>query len=590
MKNILTEIPWRRLIKTGRPFWKSKEKFNAYLHLFSIFALMGTNIGLDITNNYLQGKVAKSIQQWNMPNITFYLGMSLLLVLVTDPVQVYISWFRTRLALIWRNWYSRSLFAQWYEVTAKPYFWITVKRKDVANSDQRMTQDPDSYANSTIGLLTAFAEAGTRIVSWALVLLTLSYMLTVTAVFCALVSSFVVIIIGKALVALTNQLMDTEAELRVSAGRAREGAEAIAFGRGEAVAQAQAETRVGRVIDTLMQIMNVNRNIQLFTTGWNLLMPLIPPAIMVYMSPGPVDYELIVRAGGAFTAFYNASNIFANQFGGLASYFAIINRLGVFGEAIEWAGKDPEPGKHLEVKLGKDIAFNDATILTADGTKVLLSKLNLRLEAGDSILVSFKGTEAPGKTSFLKTIAGIMNNGTGGWMERPPADQIMFLTPNPDVPTGSLREALSYPMVELISDDARLTQILNTVNLANLTARFGGFDTVQNWKELLSQTEVQRLVLARILLKKPKYVIIDEHDLDEQTERLLYTTLVAMGAIIISTGSVATVVQVEGKDVEIPSTLLRYTNKVLEIEVNGTWKLVPASSYPQPSPLPAKLT
>ncbi|MFX5933695.1 hypothetical protein ABTE76_19005, partial [Acinetobacter baumannii] len=76
------------------------------------------------------------------------------------------------------------------------------------------------------------------------------------------------------------------------------------------MAEQQAVTRVGRVIDTLLSIMKVNRNIQLFRTGWDLLMPLVPPAVLVYMSPGPIDYELIVRAGGAFIAFYNASNIF----------------------------------------------------------------------------------------------------------------------------------------------------------------------------------------------------------------------------------------------------------------------------------------
>ncbi len=587
--SILTELPWRRLIKIGRPFWVSNQKGTAYLHVFGIFALMGTNIGLDIVSNYVQGKVAKSIQHWDMPNITFYLGMSLLLVLVTDPVQVFMSLLRTRLALIWRRWYSSSLFAQWYNVAAKPYFWITTRRKDVANPDQRMTQDPDSFANSTIGLLTAFVEAATRIGSWALVLLSLSYVLTATAIICALVSSVVVIFIGKALVWLTNQLMDTEAELRVTAGRARENAEAIAFGRGEAVAEADAVTKVRSVVDTLMQIMNVNRNIQLFTTGWNLLMPLVPPAIMVYMSPGPVDYELIVRATGAFTAFYNASNVFANQFGGLASYFAIINRLGVFGEAIEWAGKDPEPGKHLEVKIGDEIAFNNATILTADGTKPLLANLTLKLATGDSLLVSFKGTEAPGKTSFLRTIAGTMNNGTGGWMERPQAEEIMFVTNSTDMPAGTLRKELSYPLVDPIQDDARLGQILNAVNLTSLLTRFGGLDTVQNWKEVLSKTEIERLALARILLKKPKYVIIDESDLDEDIERLLYTTLIGVGAIVISTGHVSTTVKMGSKDVEIPSTVLRYVNKVLEVELDGTWRLVPAATFPQPEPFSPKM-
>jgi putative ATP-binding cassette transporter len=567
MKNILQDLPWRRLWKVGRPFWVSDQKVSAYINLFIVLGLMCANIFLQVIFNYLQGKLARSIQMWDLKAVTFFLLMSAVLIAVQSPCQVYLGMLRTQLALRWRKWLSISLVGKWYDVISKPYYWITTRRKDVANPDQRMTQDPDSFANSTIGLLTAFIEAGVQIVTWAGVLISLSYVLTASAVFCAVVSSAVVMFIGKALIKLTNQQMDTEAELRVSAGRAREGAEAIALGSGENVSRAQTVTRVERVIDTLLSIMRVNRNIQLFTTTWNLFMPLVPPAVMVYMSPGPIDYEYVVRAAGAFTAFYNAANVFANQFGGLASYFAIVNRLGVFTEAIDWAGEEPQPGKHIDIQLGEDIVLDNVTILTTDDSKVLLSNVTFTVGEGESLLVLSSLPEALGKSSLIKTIAGLQNAGSGK-MIRPNSNDVMFLTPNPDMPSGTLRQALSYPKVEENENDAQLNQTLNMVNLGQLAARLGGLDTVQNWRETISKTEQQRLVLGHIVQNKPRYVIIDETGLDEENERLLYTVLAAMGSRVISVGN--------------PATLLRFATKVLEILPSGECKLYPANEYKPP--------
>ena len=298
MTQLMQDIPWRRLINVGRPFWVSTKMRTAYLHLFAVLMLMAMNIALQVINNFVQGKVARSIQHWDTSDIKFYLLLSLLLVVLQDPVMVFTSRMRSQLILIWREWLSTSLFHRWYDVTTKPYFWIITRRKDVANPDQRMTQDPDSFTTSTITLLTSYLEASAQIVSWAGVLLSLSYEVTWAAIGCALVSTAMVIMIGNKLVGLTNQQMDAEADLRITAGRAREGAEAIAFGKGEEVAESQAVSKLRKTIGVYYQMIIVNMNIQLFTTGWNLIMPLVPTAILVYMAPGPVDYEYIVRATG----------------------------------------------------------------------------------------------------------------------------------------------------------------------------------------------------------------------------------------------------------------------------------------------------
>jgi len=47
------------------------------------------------------------------------------------------------------------------------------------------------------------------------------------------------------------------------------------------------------------------------------------------------------------------------------------------------------------------------------------------------------------------------------------------------------------------------------VNLQDLNERFGGFDAEQDWADVLSLGEQQRLTFARLLLSKPNYAILD---------------------------------------------------------------------------------
>ena len=51
---------------------------------------------------------------------------------------------------------------------------------------------------------------------------------------------------------------------------------------------------------------------------------------------------------------------------------------------------------------------------------------------------------------------------------------------------GSLRQQLLYPYTNTDFDDQQLTDILKAVNLPNLPERFNGFDTIEEWSDVLS--------------------------------------------------------------------------------------------------------
>ena len=127
---------------------------------------------------------------------------------------------------------------------------------------------------------------------------------------------------------------------------------------------------------------------------------------------------------------------------------------------------------------------------------------------------------------------------------------------------GSLRHQLFYPNpVDNIKDE-QMQNILNIVNLEDVTNRINSFDEVINWTQILSPGEQQRLAFARLWLIKPKYVILDEATsaLDETNEAFLYEQLTSLSVTFISVGH--------------RSTLFKYHNQVLELCGEKRWRLV----------------
>lgn len=58
--------------------------------------------------------------------------------------------------------------------------------------------------------------------------------------------------------------------------------------------------------------------------------------------------------------------------------------------------------------------------------------------------------------------------------------------------------------------DFELSVILERVELSYLLERFDTFDSVQDWHDVLSGGEKQRVAIARLIYHRPLYAILDE--------------------------------------------------------------------------------
>ena len=137
-----------------------------------------------------------------------------------------------------------------------------------------------------------------------------------------------------------------------------------------------------------------------------------------------------------------------------------------------------------------------------------------------------QGPSGSGKSTLFRAFAGIWPFAHGA-VERPASfeAEAMFIPQRPYFPQGKLRDALAYPSPASNYSDQALRDALTEAQLPQLATRLDDEDA---WGQKLSGGEQQRLAIARVLLKKPRWVFADEATsaLDEATERTVYDKLV----------------------------------------------------------------
>lgn len=93
---------------------------------------------------------------------------------------------------------------------------------------------------------------------------------------------------------------------------------------------------------------------------------------------------------------------------------------------------------------------------------------------------------------------------------------------------GTLRDQIIYPHKESAPgvSDSDLAGLLDQVKLSYLVTREGGLDSYNDWNEMLSGGEKQRIAMARLFYHKPEFAILDEctSAISLDVEHILYTT------------------------------------------------------------------
>lgn len=123
-------------------------------------------------------------------------------------------------------------------------------------------------------------------------------------------------------------------------------------------------------------------------------------------------------------------------------------------------------------------------------------------------------TNGAGKTLIARTLAGLWPV-YRGLVSRPRDADIYYLPQKTYFSAGTLRDQVIYPylqaeMVAMGKLDEDLFKVLKDVKLEYLLKREGGWDVRKDWKDVFLGGEKQRMLLARVVFKRPQFVVLDE--------------------------------------------------------------------------------
>ncbi len=339
MNNILTAMPWKRLAKIGKPFWVSDKSSVGFTNLGIILTLMAAKAGVAVCINITSGHFMTAMEQKSWFDFGLYLLLSILAILVTVPVETYYNLLRTRLALYWRDWLSRSLIHKYF---AEGAGLRVEKSHEIDNPEQRMTQDVDSFCGSSIRLAISILDAFVTVCTFMIVLWKISPSLSFIVIVYSTLGLVIVSQIGKSLISISDRQMKTEADLRAKLASARD--QLVTNNASSATTVTEAEFALTAVISNLLDMTIVHKNLQLFTGVFNHLVPLIPPLVIYHLYFNDhIPFGTITQAVMAFTSVFHGATILIGQFADLSHYAAIINRIGSLTEALEAPSEEVKP-------------------------------------------------------------------------------------------------------------------------------------------------------------------------------------------------------------------------------------------------------
>ena len=474
-----------------------------------------------------------------------------------------------RFIMRWRIWLSRRFIDDWLDDYA--YFRSQFSRRPIDNPDQRIQQDIDIFTAGVGGepnnpshtsdrlLLFGAVQSVVAVFSFGAILWRLSGPLTLGSVtvpralfwvviFYVLAATIVAFVIGRPLIRLSfmNELLN--AGFRYALVRLRDASAAVGLYRGE-----NAERRVlkGRLTAVMDNYGNWRNRMVLFT-GWNLsLSQAIDPLPFIVQAPRLFAREIslgdIFQSATAFHTIHNSLSFFRDAYDSFASYRAAIIRLDGLIDENTLARTFTQVTTTASGDGALDV--DGVGVRTPDGGH-LIRDLDLRLEAGDALLIS--GPSGIGKTVLLQSLAGLWPFVSGSVRLPSSRQDAMFVPQLPYIPLGDLRAVVSYPHEEGVVDDREIQRALVKVALSHLAIRL---NDVRDWAKVLSVGEQQRIAFARVLLAKPRAVFLDESTsaMDEGLELMLYELIHTEfpDAILVSVSHRSTVEQFHGRHLEL---------------------------------------
>ena len=477
---------------------------------------------------------------------------------------------QSALVIRWRRWLTEYYSSRWLD--GHNHYRMSLAGVGVDNPDQRISEDVSRFidggqvGSGIFSFSIILISQLSSFVSFAILLWTLSSNLSFPgtnlvipgfllwcALIYAIVGSLATHLIGKPLSRLSFARQHYEANFRFSLARLREYSEQVALLSGESSEKASLIDRFRSVVTNYYSLVFVQARLMFFTAFFGQYSSFIPYAIAApfYFSK-KISLGVLQQVASAFGHVNQSLVFFVTYYQSLAEFKSVLDRLTTFD-------KDLAHGEGMTSFVRMPNAADAASNLALQGVSLrlpsgqpIMQKLDLQLTKNQSVLLT--GPSGSGKSTLFRAVAGIWPYGDG-FVQVPRDADILVLPQKPYLPIGTLRAAVAYPNAALDYEEADIVAALRDVELDRFVERL---DMDDNWTQIMSGGEQQRVAVARALLAKPDWLLLDEATaaMDPALEHRIYALIAKRlpNTTVISNGHRATLTDLHARRMTMQPT------------------------------------
>lgn len=492
-----------------KPYWGSNEKSVAWALLLSVVAL-----------NYLIVEVAVLYSNWNrdffnlMQNEEWHNFWSMLATFVVimggyTIVDLAEEYLRRTLRIRWRRWLTHTYLSHWMGGQRLYRHQLAYPSSD--NPDQRISQDIRDFCDQTLSMGLGLLRTITSLFSFTIILWNLSgslefefagsqwvvpgYMVWVAIVY-SVIGTWLTHKIAKRLIPLNFEQEKSEADFRFHLMRVREHAESIALLRGEEAENLRTQQLFSKIWHNWQHLTGMKLKYGAFNSGYNEIARIFPYLVASpRLMSGALQLGDMMQTATGFYRVQEAFSWFVDSYESVADWKAVTDRLITFETQLETLPDQSDIG------VSDNPTWSNFNLYTPS-YKDLLKRQNGEITTSTVI----KGKSGSGKTTLFRAFAGVWPYQTGQ-VSMPAQDDCMFVPQKPYLPNASLKQVLVYPKQEF---DGTRQELVEALRLAELPEFVDELDSVSNWQQRLSGGELQKIMLAKCLVNKPKWLFLDE--------------------------------------------------------------------------------
>lgn len=503
-QHIPLKLTATRFVRAVKIFMTSDVGGKARLLFFALVALFGGISALNVVNSfvgrYFMTAIAEKQTAEFIRQAILYTGA----FAASTIVSVIARLAEERLALLWREFLTRRAIGLY--MTNGTFYRVGVRGK-LSHPDQRIAEDINAFTITTLSFVLMLLNSALTILTFSSVLWLISPLLFIAAVVYAAFGSYMTIVLGRPLINLNHDQLDSEAAFRSSLIRVRENAESIVIEGGEQRHTNLLLRQFDELAANFKRIIVVNRNVGYFTTGYNWMIQIIPVVIIApAFIRGDMEFGVITQSAAAFAMLVGAFSFIVRQFKSISNFATVVARISSLLDAIEEA-REPAATDLEIVETEGSLAYEHLT-MTSPTEDVLLKNLSIVVPTDTRLIVAGDG-EAAG-TALFRATAGIGTSGNGRII-RPARERMRFLAQRTYSARGTLRQILVPSERSPEESDDQILALLKRLGLARALAA-GGLDKEQDWSTILSPREQQIIAIASVLIAAPSYVLLEKAD------------------------------------------------------------------------------